>query len=107
MPWPNTVYTNSLLATLNARRSITGDDTSHMLVSLPQGIVTPSGSAGGIETGGHGHTQSKGPAPNISIRIDTTKESVHHEGGGMAHTHSVVPQESKSEDDLPQKKRAL
>ncbi|KAF5371353.1 hypothetical protein D9615_009701 [Tricholomella constricta] len=76
------VYTNSLLATLNARNSTAGtiDNTSHMLVSLPPSIITPSGSTGGIETG-HRVTQSKVPAPNISIRIDTTKESIHEARG--------------------------
>ncbi|KAF8063374.1 hypothetical protein FPV67DRAFT_239993 [Lyophyllum atratum] len=70
------LYTNSLLATLNARKSLTGtiDDVSHMLVSLPRSVVTPSGSTGGIEGG----LQNTGKSnQNISIRIDTTKESVH------------------------------
>ncbi|KAF9463802.1 hypothetical protein BDZ94DRAFT_1321566 [Collybia nuda] len=57
------LYTNSFLATLNARKSITGriDDVSHMLVSMPPTLLTPIGSSGKS-------------SQNISIRIDTTKE---------------------------------
>ncbi|KAF9463770.1 hypothetical protein BDZ94DRAFT_588844 [Collybia nuda] len=63
-------YTNSFLATLNARKSLTGtvDDVSHMLVSLPPSVLTPAGSIG-----------TKAGGQNISIRIDTTKESMHEE----------------------------
>jgi hypothetical protein len=63
---PPQVYTNSFLATLNARKTITGriDDVSHMLVSMPPTLITPLGSAGKVSK----------VSQNISIRIDTTKE---------------------------------
>ncbi|KAG6915649.1 hypothetical protein DXG01_010613 [Tephrocybe rancida] len=71
------LYTNSLLATLNARRSITSsaDGGSHMLVSIPPSIVHPTSSTGDC-TGVKSAT-----APNISIRIDTTKESMRGQNG--------------------------
>lgn len=111
LAWPKTLiyasfyfcigrlYTNSLLATLNARKSLTGtiDDVSHMLVSLPPSI-TPSGSMGGIE-GQRGAVKS--PTGNISIRIDTTKESI-HEGGVIG-----MDNLSKSDDDFHRKTHAL
>ncbi|KAF8067014.1 hypothetical protein FPV67DRAFT_1224385 [Lyophyllum atratum] len=94
------LYTNSLLATLNARKSLTGtiDDVSHMLVSLPPSVMTPSGSTGGIEGR---QTIGKGPSQNISIRIDTTKESVHED------RLISIDHLSKSEDDLNHKQRSL
>jgi hypothetical protein len=62
---PVTVYANSLLATLNARKHLAGrriDDTSHMLVSMPPCVLSPANSSGG-----------KVP-PNISIRVETTQQ---------------------------------
>ncbi|RDB29953.1 hypothetical protein Hypma_013819 [Hypsizygus marmoreus] len=87
-------YTNSLLATLNARKSLTGtmQDVSHMLVSLPPSI-TPSGSMGAVNTLGE---RPKGQG-NITIRIDTTKESIHEER--MVGMHEI----SRSDDDLSRK----
>ncbi|KAF8896777.1 hypothetical protein CPB84DRAFT_1815905 [Gymnopilus junonius] len=54
-------YTNSFLATLNARKSIASriDDTSHVMMSIPTAVTSPQVSSGG---------------KNITIRIDTTKE---------------------------------
>ncbi|KAG5634711.1 hypothetical protein H0H81_001037 [Sphagnurus paluster] len=76
------VYTNSLLATLNARKSIANavEDINHMLVSLPPS--TPAGSIGAVEVLQTSRSASKKGTTtprNISIRIDTTKESIHEE----------------------------
>lgn len=62
------VYSNSLLATLNARNSITDkiDNVDHMLVSLPRSALS---------------TSQKSQANSISIRIDTTHEAVHDPTG--------------------------
>ena len=59
-----TVYVNSLLATLNARKHILGriDDVNHMLVSMPASVLSPYNSS-------TGKTQ-----PSISIRIETKQE---------------------------------
>ncbi|KDR73254.1 hypothetical protein GALMADRAFT_251847 [Galerina marginata CBS 339.88] len=56
-------YTNSFLATLNARKSFSSqiDESSNMMMSVPPSIVSP-----------HATTNSK--LQNIAIRIDTTKE---------------------------------
>jgi hypothetical protein len=64
-------YTNSFLATLNARQSLKGpvDDTSCMMMSLP--------------TNGLSHTSSGMSEPkkqqNIAIRIDTSREGMEYE----------------------------
>ncbi|KAG6915647.1 hypothetical protein DXG01_010611 [Tephrocybe rancida] len=60
------LYTNSFLATLNARRTISGkvDDVSHMLVSIPPTLLNTHQSA----------ASKKGSQQTISIRIDTTQE---------------------------------
>ena len=59
-----TVYVNSLLASLNARKHIRGrvDDVNHMLVPMPALVFSPSNSS-------IGKTQ-----PSISIRIETKQE---------------------------------
>ncbi|PPQ71709.1 hypothetical protein CVT26_007626 [Gymnopilus dilepis] len=56
-------YTNSFLATLNARRSFSSriDDSSHAMVSLPTAMTSPQ-------------VSTAGKVQNIAIRIDTTKE---------------------------------
>ncbi|GLB41337.1 hypothetical protein LshimejAT787_0905520 [Lyophyllum shimeji] len=93
------LYTNSLLATLNARKSLTGtiDDVSHMLVSLPPSL-TPSGSMGAIEGQRGGGKNAIG---SISIRVDTTKESVREDRViGIDHY-------SRSDEDSQHKTRAL
>ncbi|KAF8625134.1 hypothetical protein AX17_006913 [Amanita inopinata Kibby_2008] len=109
------LYTNSFLATLNARKSIaeTVDDHGHMLVSLQPTVLSTS-------------SASKSHQQNISIRIDTTQEAqcdesqkvrqpssrdpAHMEGGvyGSDSTHlhqgaSADGQEhvDKSDDDFP------
>ncbi|KAG6879188.1 hypothetical protein C0992_004491, partial [Termitomyces sp. T32_za158] len=60
------LYTNSFLATLNARKAITGqvDDVSHMLVSIPPAFSNTRQ----ISTGNKLQHQA------ISIRIETTQE---------------------------------
>ncbi|PPQ73740.1 hypothetical protein CVT24_006960 [Panaeolus cyanescens] len=59
------LYTNSFLATLNARKTITSEvDGSSGLNSVPTSVISPHAT---------GHISSK--AQNISIRIDTTKEA--------------------------------
>jgi len=82
------LYTNSLLATLNARSTIRGDttkDSSHMLVSIPQNVA---GAGTASNNRGHG----------ISIRVETTKEQM-----GSDHSVSI----SKSEEGYLQKNEAL
>ncbi|KAG6867251.1 hypothetical protein C0993_005198 [Termitomyces sp. T159_Od127] len=61
------IYTNSFLATLNARKAITGqiDDVSHMLVSIPPKISTTQQSSS---------IGNRSQAQAISIRIETTRE---------------------------------
>jgi hypothetical protein len=58
-----TVYTNSLLATLNARKSIsnTVDDTSHFLVSAPTTRFASN------------NRDSPKRHPSLSILVETTK----------------------------------
>ncbi|KAG6855687.1 hypothetical protein H0H87_012076 [Tephrocybe sp. NHM501043] len=72
------LYTNSLLATLNARKALSNsalDDGSHMMVSMPPTIMNPSATGTESRAGG-----MKSSPPNINIRIDTTKESTHDHG---------------------------
>ncbi|KAG6810845.1 hypothetical protein H0H92_010110 [Tricholoma furcatifolium] len=70
------LYTNSLLATLNARRSITAgvyDDGTHMMVSLPPTINPPSS----IMTGDNfdaAHSFKASANPDCSIVVNTTRE---------------------------------
>jgi hypothetical protein len=63
-------YTNSFLATLNARKSLSGhvDDSAHMMSSIPQ-------SSNGMVSPPHGSSISK----HISIRIETTREVPRHD----------------------------
>ncbi|XP_006457407.1 hypothetical protein AGABI2DRAFT_196124 [Agaricus bisporus var. bisporus H97] len=68
------LYSNSFLATLNARNGITDsvDNVDHMMVSLPRSALSS--------------TQGKSQQQNISIRIDTTQESLHDAAMRKAHT---------------------
>ncbi|KAF9050854.1 hypothetical protein BDZ89DRAFT_593971 [Hymenopellis radicata] len=59
------LYANSLLAALNARNIIRGRTEDVDLVEFPTAIVSPLPTS---------HGSSNGRTPNISIRIDTTKE---------------------------------
>ncbi|KAG5642131.1 hypothetical protein DXG03_003581 [Asterophora parasitica] len=89
------LYTNSFLATLNARKTLTGkaDDVSHMLVSIPPTLLNTQ------------HTMSKKSAQNISIRIDTTHDrndgqlldpfQISHRGHGKLELGDL-----ESDDDL-------
>ena len=55
------VYTNSFLATLNARASFQSNfDDSHMMMSMPSSVVSPHGTQ---------HLGAKGR--NITIQVDT------------------------------------
>ncbi|RDB29940.1 hypothetical protein Hypma_013791 [Hypsizygus marmoreus] len=92
------LYTNSFLATLNARKSITGrvDDVSHMLVSIPPTLLNT-------------HNLSKKSNQNISIRIDTTKEHDHedihsNQGHRKSHPEDDLTMELRSERQ-PSKRR--
>ncbi|KAG6855596.1 hypothetical protein H0H87_000391 [Tephrocybe sp. NHM501043] len=64
------LYTNSFLATLNARKTITGkvDEGSHMLVSMPPTLFNTQLSAG----------SKKGAQQTISIRIDQEQHTTAH-----------------------------
>ncbi|KAF5371406.1 hypothetical protein D9615_009697 [Tricholomella constricta] len=87
------LYTNSFLATLNARRTLTGkvDDVSHMLVSIPPTLLNTHHSGG----------QKKSQA-NISIRIDTTHERDANNVMHISHRgHSKLDMDG-SDDDLTQ-----
>ncbi|TFK32634.1 hypothetical protein BDQ12DRAFT_692231 [Crucibulum laeve] len=90
------LYSNSFLATLNARRSLTATDVDNVnMVSLPtSGIsgVSPNAT-----------TMSKNQQ-NISIRIDTTKEALRDNDLEISHTQRGI---GKSEEDLSQKSRPL
>ncbi|KAG6819342.1 hypothetical protein H0H93_012720 [Arthromyces matolae] len=66
----HTVYTNSFLASLNARRTISGkavkQDTSHLLISIPTNVLGPETSNGG------GHTST---STTTSPAADNFKEN--------------------------------
>ncbi|KIM37605.1 hypothetical protein M413DRAFT_448401 [Hebeloma cylindrosporum] len=75
------LYTNSFLATLNARRSFSSnvDDSNHMMMSVPTSVISP-----------HGTTNSK--LQNIAIRIDTstTKEGLNGDGdNSVGHAEAI------------------
>jgi len=78
-------YTNSFLATLNARKSFTSkfDDSSHIMMSIPTSITSPQ-------------VSTVGKSQNIAIRIDTAKE-MHDPERSILETHSDNQQ---SEYDL-------
>lgn len=71
------VYTNSFLATLNARKTITGqiDDVSNMLVSIPSALSNTCQSS----------IRNKTQKQAISIKIETTRE----QHGVVANNNSV------------------
>ncbi|EDQ99371.1 uncharacterized protein LACBIDRAFT_316568 [Laccaria bicolor S238N-H82] len=89
-------YTNSFLATLNARKRISSDvdETSHMMVSLPPTVLT-----GNMTTG------SRTAQQNISIRIETTKEALRDEVNDKSMTTNT--ETGRSDEDLPTKNMAL
>ncbi|KAF8154969.1 hypothetical protein B0H34DRAFT_718827 [Crassisporium funariophilum] len=72
-------YTNSFLATLNARKSMSGnnfDDTNnHQMLSLPTSVISPHSSSNGKQ--------------NIAIRIETTKENLRDENSSVTDTHGA------------------
>jgi hypothetical protein len=65
-----TVYTNSFLATLNARESMKNNvnDTNHMMMSIPSGVLSQGG------------THSKSKQQSITIRIDTSDVNKQEKG---------------------------
>jgi len=74
------VYTNSFLATLNARKSFrSAIDDSHAMLSMPQSALSPQASSGGkvqnisirIEK-----STSQDASQKISVRSPTEKELV-------------------------------
>ncbi|KAH0579391.1 hypothetical protein H2248_003530 [Termitomyces sp. 'cryptogamus'] len=96
------LYTNSFLATLNARKAITGqvDDISHMLVSIPPTLLnTQQGSAG-----------KKSHQQTISIRIETTQEQhgkVPASNLGTRSQGKLADKELYSEEEDPRQNVAL
>ncbi|KAG5719380.1 hypothetical protein E4T56_gene13513 [Termitomyces sp. T112] len=96
------LYTNSFLATLNARKAITGqvDDISHMLVSIPPTLLnTHQGSAG-----------KKSHQQTISIRIETTQEQHGKVPASNLRTRSqgkLADKELYSEEEDPRQNVAL
>ncbi|KAF8067054.1 hypothetical protein FPV67DRAFT_1226533 [Lyophyllum atratum] len=86
------LYTNSFLATLNARKTITGkeNDVSHMLVSMPPTLVNSR------------HTAAKKSQQNISIRIDTTHERNEEEVRSHLQVHEHLDSKFFSDDELTQ-----
>jgi len=65
-------YTNSFLATLNARKSISGksqnsESTSHMVMSVPTSALNSASAT---------HHLSRSGKQDIAIRIETTREAV-------------------------------
>jgi len=84
------LYTNSFMATLNARRSITEqiDNVDHMLLSMPRSALSST------------HKSQQ----NISIRIDTTHEASHDRSARKnGAVNSRDNTDSKSDDDLATK----
>ncbi|KAF9043237.1 hypothetical protein BJ165DRAFT_1371894 [Panaeolus papilionaceus] len=103
--WPNSLlyatfyfcigrfYTNSFIATLNARKSITSEvDGSSGMNSVPPSVISPHGTS---------HISSK--AQNISIRIDTTKEALADELE-LRTVNENNTTHSKSDDGMSTKK---
>jgi len=84
------LYTNSLLATLNARelirRNANADDNSHMLQSIPQSL---------FNTHNSGQKQFK---QNISIRIDKTEKS--DQPDDRSHQPHNLDRKLDSDEDL-------
>ncbi|KAF8186284.1 hypothetical protein BJ912DRAFT_880358 [Pholiota molesta] len=85
------LYTNSFLATLNARKSFQSniDDSSHMMMSIPASVVSPH------------NTQLGMKAKNISIRIETatTKDNKNNGEASLADTRNG----GQSDDELSKK----
>jgi hypothetical protein len=73
------VYSNSFLATLNARSGISDsvDNVDHMMVSIPRSAMSST-------------QVSKSQQQNISIRIDTTQESLHDAAMRKVINQSIV-----------------
>ncbi|KAG6819430.1 hypothetical protein H0H93_011957 [Arthromyces matolae] len=67
------LYTNSFLATLNARKAITGktDDVSHMLVSMPPTLLSS-------------YQTAKVTQQSMSIKVETTQEHHRYDHGQSA-----------------------
>ncbi|KAF9474071.1 hypothetical protein BDN70DRAFT_936930 [Pholiota conissans] len=88
------LYTNSFLATLNARRSFQSnfDDSNHMMMSMPTSVVSPQGTQLGIV--------GKSSTKNISIRIETatTKDNKDKQDSSLADTRN-----GQSDDELSKK----
>lgn len=76
-------YTNSFLATLNARESIKNNvnDTNHMMMSIPSGVLS------------HGGTLSESKQQSITIRIDTTSDVKKEENGSVIEKQQEVNEE--------------
>ncbi|KAG6853831.1 hypothetical protein C0991_000945 [Blastosporella zonata] len=87
------VYTNSFLATLNARKTLTGkvDDVSHMLVSLPPTLLNSQTGANKI-----------GGQQTISIRIDQEHTFDHNREFRSRSRLDDKTIYSDREDDVPQ-----
>lgn len=84
------LYTNSLLATLNARDSIKkqSEDNSHMLVSIPQTLFNTH------------HSVERSSHQNISIKIERTQE--HDQPEVLSHRVHNLDSKHDIDDDLTQ-----
>jgi len=80
-------YTNSFLATLNARQSLKGnvDDTSYMMMSVPGNPLSPTATRGDSKQQG------------ITIRIDTTHDSGSNSGSKSEHSLVDISANEKNE----------
>lgn len=70
------VYSNSLLATLNARKNIRGQvDDEHLMVSIPASALSS-----GTPTGTHNRSKNIARSQRISIHVATAKEYLADDG---------------------------